>query len=56
MWSLIRDHLLQLFKSRDDVTQKSKQLENEVSNGTLTPGQAADELIKEFVSSLKKSA
>ena len=55
MWSLIREHLLQMFTSRSDVTSKSKQVEQDVANGVLTPGQAADVLVEDFMESIKKS-
>ncbi|XP_023654924.2 methylmalonic aciduria type A protein, mitochondrial [Paramormyrops kingsleyae] len=51
MWSLIRDSALHLFQEHPAVRAALPQLQRSVSAGDLTPGLAADLLLKAFTSS-----
>ena len=50
MWNYIHDNILDMFKNHPNVRQKIPHLEEQVCKGILTPGTAADILIKGFVS------
>lgn len=48
LWNCIADHLLDQFKNHPHVKETYERYEERISNGTMTPGQAADELLNYF--------
>jgi LAO/AO transport system kinase len=48
MWNEIREGLIEAFKAEPDVATKVRRLETEVAEGRMTPGAAADTLLKRF--------
>ena len=51
MWNQIRDHVIDLFRNHPTVKSHIPQLEKEVASGAITPGHAADILLREFTGS-----
>ncbi|XP_064608688.1 methylmalonic aciduria type A protein, mitochondrial-like [Liolophura sinensis] len=49
MWNHIKDNILDLFRSHPSVRRKVPELEYQVAKGVITPGLAADLLMKEFI-------
>ncbi|XP_061193100.1 methylmalonic aciduria type A homolog, mitochondrial-like [Saccostrea echinata] len=49
MWNYIRDNIMDLFRSHPVVKEKIALMEERVSHGVLTPGDAADLLMKDFI-------
>ena len=52
MWSHIKDRIMEEFLNNPNVQPQVKQLEAQVKRRTVTPGRAADLLIKNFFSSM----
>lgn len=50
MWTLIEFNLLNAFKKHPHVKSLVLDVESQVQNGTITPGQASDVLLKKFLS------
>ncbi|MGB3563138.1 MAG: methylmalonyl Co-A mutase-associated GTPase MeaB, partial [Thermoanaerobaculia bacterium] len=48
MWSLIEEKLLDSFRQHPEVTERLAELERAVAAGTVTPTQAATELLTAF--------
>ena len=48
MWNEIREGLIEAFKAEPAVAAKVRKLEVEVAEGRITPGAAADRLLKRF--------
>ena len=55
MWNYINSKLLDVFNHHYSVRDKREQLEKLVVNQSLSPGEASDVLISEFVESYKSS-
>ncbi len=53
MWNQIRDNMMQIFTNHASMSTRSKKLEKLVAKGAVTPGYAADILLKEFKQLLK---
>jgi LAO/AO transport system kinase len=51
MWSIIDDRLMTRLKADPRITRLAEDLERAVSDGTMTPGMAADRLLDSFLSS-----
>lgn len=49
MWNYIKDNIMDLFHSHPVVKEKIGVMEDRVSHGVLTPGDAADLLMKDFI-------
>ncbi|XP_056013230.1 methylmalonic aciduria type A protein, mitochondrial-like isoform X2 [Ostrea edulis] len=49
MWNYIKDNIMDLFRSHPVVKEKIATMEERVSHGVLTPGEAADVLLKDFM-------
>ncbi|CAF0837066.1 unnamed protein product [Didymodactylos carnosus] len=49
MWSNIRNYMLDYFLNDNDIQTHIKHYENDVENGRMTPGLAADEVLKLFI-------
>lgn len=49
MWNYIKDNIMDLFRSQPVVRQKIAVMEDRVSHGVLTPGEAADMLMRDFM-------
>lgn len=49
MWNYIKDNIMDLFRSHPVVRQKIAVMEDRVSHGVLTPGEAADMLMRDFM-------
>lgn len=47
-WTHLRENLLEIILSRRDIKDKLAELESEVVNGNITPGQASDILVDHF--------
>lgn len=47
-WTHLKENLLDILLSKPGMKKKLDELENDVLNGTITPGQANDILINEF--------
>lgn len=52
MWNHIRENILKVFKNHPHVKQNVVKYENMVTEGLITPGYAADELIDEFLNKI----
>ena len=52
MWSQIKDNILDMFRASPEVKHAIPDLEKSVMKGVITPGLAADILLKEFKKSL----
>ncbi|MEN3951085.1 methylmalonyl Co-A mutase-associated GTPase MeaB [Iodidimonas sp. SYSU 1G8] len=48
MWNEIREGLIEAFKAEPDVAARVRKLEADVAEGRMTPGAAADMLLKRF--------
>lgn len=48
MWNHIKEHIMMRFKKNPDVKKKIKSYESLVGEGLMTPGLAADMLLKIF--------
>jgi LAO/AO transport system kinase len=53
MWNQIKDNILDMFRSSAQVKRAIPELEKRVVNGVITPGLAADILLKEFKKSVE---
>ena len=49
MWNYIKDHIMDLFRSHPGVRGRIGVMEDRVSHGVLTPGEAADLLLRDFM-------
>jgi LAO/AO transport system kinase len=49
MWSLVRDQLLDRLRDSPELHALTPRLESDVRDGTITPGLAAQELVKAFL-------
>nr|XP_022326557.1 methylmalonic aciduria type A protein, mitochondrial-like [Crassostrea virginica] len=49
MWNYIKDHIMDLFRSHPGVRGQIGVMEDRVSHGVLTPGEAADLLLRDFM-------
>lgn len=49
MWNYIKDNIMDLFRSHPVVREKISVMEDRVSHGVLTPGEAADMLMRDFM-------
>jgi LAO/AO transport system kinase len=49
MWNYIKDNIMDQFRSHPVVRGKIGVMEERVSHGVLTPGEAADALMKDFM-------
>ena len=54
MWNHIKEHIMTRFKRNPDIKRKFKSYENLVGEGLMTPGLAADMLMKIFERSSDK--
>ncbi|XP_070553890.1 methylmalonic aciduria type A homolog, mitochondrial-like [Ptychodera flava] len=55
MWNHIRDHIIKLFKTHPSVEPQIKLLEEKVAKAVITPGLAADVLMKSFSDATKEA-
>lgn len=56
MWNHIRDNIMGLFIKHEKVREKMPYLEHLVATGAITPGFAADLLLKQFMKSPSTSS
>ena len=53
MWNHIRDNIMKLFMKHPTISANAPKLEKQVAKGVVTPGLAADILLKEFKKTFK---
>lgn len=49
MWNYIKDHIMDLFKEHKNIKNKIPEMEEQVVQGLITPGLAADLLLHDFI-------
>ena len=53
MWNHIKDNIMKLFTKHPAVSANADKVQQQVAKGVITPGVAADILLKEFTKSFK---
>ena len=53
MWSHIKDEIMAVFLDHPLVKERLERIKNQVAKGAITPGLAADTLLKVFVTSFE---
>ena len=53
MWNHIKDNVMKLFVKHPTISTHAEKIEQQVAKGVITPGLAADILLKEFTKSFK---
>lgn len=53
MWNYIKDHIMDLFKEHKNIKNKIPEMEEQVVQGLITPGLAADLLLHDFIKDSK---